>query len=152
MILLQISQSYLKAILKTPQVLYQIPLFVAALVAADSGKTLFQITADKILPDDIGDDRSEIAVCPGADWAAGSPGNAQPGGKAPTLVISTVIGRIFHGAVLQARLPFQFMAVKKHVQAALDLVVLVAAAFNNFVFITSQAHTVVIVTFQISIA
>ena len=65
---LQISQSYLKAILKTPQVLYQIPLLVAALVAADSGKTLFQITEDKILPDDIGDDRSERAVCPEAGW------------------------------------------------------------------------------------
>lgn len=92
--------------LESSQILYQIPLLVAKLVAADSGKTLFQITADKILPDDIGDDRSEIPVCPGAEWAAGSPGNAQSGGKTPTFVISTVTGRIFHVAVLQARLPF----------------------------------------------
>jgi len=57
---------------------------MAALVAADSGKTLFQITADKILPDDIGDDRSERAVCPGAEWATGSPGNTQSGGRPHT--------------------------------------------------------------------
>ena len=44
--------------------------------------------------------------------------------------------------VLQARLPFQIMAVKKHVQAAVDLVVSIAAAFDNFVLITPQAHTV----------
>jgi len=59
---LQVSQ--VRAMLELSQSLYQIPLLVAALVAADSGKTLFQITADKILPDDIGDDRSERAVCP----------------------------------------------------------------------------------------
>ena len=35
---------------------------MAALVAADSGKTLFQVTTDKILPDNIGYDRPEIAV------------------------------------------------------------------------------------------
>jgi hypothetical protein len=86
--------------LENPQILYQIPLLVAALVAADSGKTPFQMTAPKILPDNIGDDRSEIAVTPEAEWVAGSPGNAQSGGKAPTFVLSTVIGRIFHGAVL----------------------------------------------------
>jgi hypothetical protein len=84
--------------------------------------------------------------------SAGSPENAQSGGKAPTLVLSTVISRIFHGAVLQARLPFQLMAVKKHVQAAVDFVVLIAAAFYNFVLITPQAHTVVIDTFQIGVA
>jgi len=39
------------------QVLYQIPLLVVAHVATDYSKTLFQITADKRLPVDIGDDK-----------------------------------------------------------------------------------------------
>jgi hypothetical protein len=36
---------------------------VTASVAADAGEALFQVPADKILPDDVSDDRPEIAVC-----------------------------------------------------------------------------------------
>ena len=38
---------------------------VAALVAADTGEAFSQVAADKILPDDIGNNGAEIAVCVG---------------------------------------------------------------------------------------
>jgi len=52
--------------LELSQSQYQITLFVIALVAVAFGQALFQITANKILPGDIGNDMSKMPVCSGA--------------------------------------------------------------------------------------
>lgn len=78
--------------------------------------------------------------------------DAKPGGDAPAIVIAAIFGAVCQLGVLNPGLPFQIVAVKEYVQAAVQLTVAIASARSHLTVITAQSDAVGSVAVDVGIS